>query len=175
MLSGLKPAVVAAHGDGIYATPSINYAAHPRYSEVKSIEKKHRTKFFPNGKYVQFVLECRVHPKNIKLKREQTLGATNTKIDENININQIEWVINSSNKSIVDFNDPDTPIICSGIMTRVTDNHPGLLPESEWWWWKEEDKKTHLCERDYCCVLGITLEELQKQRASGIKCNIIYG
>ncbi|CAF1510838.1 unnamed protein product [Rotaria sp. Silwood1] len=65
LLSGLKPAEIKAHGAGIYATPSINYAAHPRYSEVKLVESSTRKKIFKTSKYVQFVLECRAHPSNI--------------------------------------------------------------------------------------------------------------
>ncbi|CAF3427800.1 unnamed protein product, partial [Rotaria sp. Silwood2] len=62
LLSGLKPAEIKAHGAGIYATPLINYAAHPRYSEVKLVESSTRKKIFKADKYVQFVLECRAHP-----------------------------------------------------------------------------------------------------------------
>ena len=47
-------------------------------------------KFFKNGKYVQFVLECRVHPSNIKTIGTETLGGPNAKIDSNINNDIIE-------------------------------------------------------------------------------------
>jgi hypothetical protein len=133
LLSGLKPAQAIAHGKGIYASPSIIYASHPRYSEVKEIQASEQSKLFKHGKYVQFVLECRVDPKNrIKIGYE-TLGAGNTIIDPNINNNIIEWVIDHHGKDIVDFNDSDASIICTGLMIRVTDNHPRQLPESHWW------------------------------------------
>ncbi|CAF0939907.1 unnamed protein product [Adineta steineri] len=146
LLSGLKPAAVIAHGQGIYASPSIIYVSHPRYSEVREISLSEQSSFIKRGKYVQFVLECRVHPKYRKVIGCETLGADNTIIDPNINNKIIEWVIDNNNKDIVDFNDPDASIICSGLMMRVTDNHPMFLPESHWW----------------------------GQRASGQKCNIIY-
>ena len=76
--------------------------------------------------------------------------------------------IDNKNKDLVDFNDPDSSIICTGLMTRVTDNHPGLLPESQWWY------NAHLCEYKKCCCLGIDLNELKKQKYYGKDCNIIY-
>ncbi|CAF2922655.1 unnamed protein product, partial [Rotaria sp. Silwood2] len=132
---------IKAHGAGIYATPLINYAAHPRYSEVKLVESSTRKKIFKADKYVQFVLECRAHPSNIIKVDQETLGAVNTTIDPNINNANIEWVIYPHGKSIVDFNDPDSSIVCTGILTRITDEHLGLLPESEWWY------KSHVCPR----------------------------
>jgi hypothetical protein len=168
LLSGLKPAEIAAHGSGVYATPSINYASHPRYSEVKVIESNHQKKFFKQGKYVQFVLECRVRPTNIKTIAKETLHGDKANIDSNINNDIIEWVIDTKNKALVDFNDPDSPVICTGLMTRVTDDHPGLLPESQWWY------NAHLCDNKECCCLGIDLKKLKKQNDDGFKCNIIY-
>jgi hypothetical protein len=168
LLSGLKPAEKDVHGSGIYATPSINYACHPRYSEVKSIQSSHQKQFFKNGKYVQFVLECRVHPKNIKRIAKETLNAVDTIIDSNITNDEIEWIIDNKNKDLVDFNDPDSSIICTGLMTRITDNHPGLLPESQWWY------NAHICEYKQCCWLGTDLKELKKQKYNGKECQIIY-
>ncbi|CAF4875135.1 unnamed protein product [Rotaria sp. Silwood1] len=42
--------------------------------------------------------------------------------------------------------------------TRITDEHPGLLPESEWWY------KSHLCPRKECCMLAINRDSLVKQK-----------
>ncbi|CAF2838103.1 unnamed protein product [Rotaria sp. Silwood2] len=154
LLSGLKPAETKAHGDGIYATPSTNYACHPRYSEVKRIESSSRKLFFKSGNYVQFVVECRVHPKYIRKIGKETLGAEKPIIDSNIPNDSIEWVIDYQNKSIVDFNDSSASIVCSGLMIRVTDDHPGLLPQSQSWY------ESHICNYPKCCALGIDLEHL---------------
>ncbi|CAF3086825.1 unnamed protein product [Rotaria socialis] len=142
LLSGLKPADNTAHGEGIYASPSIIYACHPRYAEVKDIEPKHQNEYFKigkdqygndkYGKYVQFVLECRVHPSNIKKIGRETLGVRTT-IDSNVSNEEIEWVIKTNAKKIVDFNDVDAEMICTGIMIRVTEQHPQSLPDSKWW------------------------------------------
>ncbi|CAF1122018.1 unnamed protein product [Rotaria sordida] len=169
LLSGLKPARIKAYGDGIYATPSVNYASHPRYSEIMPIDSSHQKTFFKSGKYLQFILECRVHPNNIKKTDEETLSVKDgTTIDSNIKNEDIEWVIDNRNKTIVDFNDPDSPIICTGLLIRVTDNHPGLLPQSQWWF------NSHLCDYKKCCALGIDLDSLEGQRQHENKCNIIY-
>jgi hypothetical protein len=167
LLSGLKPAVIAAHGAGIYTSPSINYAAHPRYSEVKVIETAAK-KFFKSGKYIQFVLECRVHPDNILKVVRETLGANSTTIDPNIENSIIEWLIDNQKKSLIDFNDPDSSIVCTGLLTRITDEHPGLLPESQWWY------ESHLCESPKCCPIGIDLASLIQQNERGEKCTIIF-
>jgi hypothetical protein len=168
LLSGLKPADAAEHGAGIYTTPSINYACHPRYAEVKLLQSSYQNKFFKSGKYVQFVLECRVHPNNIKKIAKETLDAGYSTIDSNINNSVIEWLINNQNKSIVDFNDPESSIICSALLTRVTDEHPGLLPQSQWWF------ESHICDRPKCCLLGIDLDSLKRQIYSGDRCKILF-
>jgi hypothetical protein len=168
LLSGLKPADIAALGQGIYASPSIIYSSHPRYSEIREIKPSEQTNFFQGGKYVQFMLQCRVHPKNIKTIGRETLGVGNTTIDSNVNNNIIEWVIDTKGKSIVDFNDTDASIICTSIMIRVTDKHPGLLPESQWWY------MSHLCNQPSCCALGIDLITLKNQKADGDQCNVIF-
>ncbi|CAM4798763.1 unnamed protein product [Rotaria magnacalcarata] len=168
LLSGLKPANKAVHGAGIYASPSITYTSHPRYAEVKRINSSSQSKFFKSGKYVQFVLECRVHPSNIIKIDKETLAAGDTTIDFNIENKIIEWVIDNQNKSIVNFNDPEASIVCTGIMMRVTDDHPGLLPESQWWY------SSHLCNYKKCCLLGTDLNTLEKKRLAQPKCNIIY-
>ncbi|CAF2154580.1 unnamed protein product [Rotaria magnacalcarata] len=167
LLNGLKPADRNEHGAGIYVSPSITYTCHPRYAEVKLLDSSNQSKFFKSGKYVQFVLECRVHPNNIRKKASETLGARNTTIDCNINNEVIEWLINSQNKSVVDFNDPDSSIVCTGLMIRVTNDHPGLLPDSQWW------HNSHICNNKDCCLLGIDLDTLQRRLYNGYKCEII--
>lgn len=168
LLSGLKPATIDAHGEGIYVTPSINYAAHPRYAEVKFIESSSQNNLVKANHYVQFVLECRVHPSNIIGVKKETLKAGAVIIDPNINNDIIEWVIDHQKQLIVDFNDPNASIICTGLMTRVTDRHPGLLSASHWW------HKSHLCGAFKCCKLGIPLEKLKDQKSNGDQCNIIF-
>ncbi|CAM4882053.1 unnamed protein product [Rotaria socialis] len=167
LLNGLKPAERNEHGAGIYVSPSIIYTCHPRYAEVKLLDSSSQSKFFKSGKYVQFVLECRVHPNNIRKKARETLDARNTTIDYNIDNGVIEWLINSQNKSIVDFNDPDSSIVCTGLMIRVTNDHPGLLPDSQWWY------NSHICNNKNCCLLGIDLDTLQRRFSNGYKCEII--
>ena len=136
LLSGLAPARCAALGEGIYASQSIIYASHPRYAEVKKMESTNESSFFRKGCYVQFVLHCRIHPSNIRVVGPETLGVGPVRmIDPNVTNDTIEWVIDTKGKEIVDFNDPDATIVCTGLMIRVTDNHPGLLLESQWWNW----------------------------------------
>jgi hypothetical protein len=166
LLNGLKPAYRNEHGDGLYVTPSINYASHPRYAEVKQIPTSFRNTF-KSGEYIQFVLECRVHPNSIKKIVWETLNCS-SRIDPNIENRRLEWVIDSYNKRIVDFNDPESPIVCTGLMIRVTDDHPGLLPESQWWF------ASHLCSSQGCCQTSIDLSILKRKVQRGSTCNIIY-
>ncbi|CAF4657922.1 unnamed protein product [Rotaria sp. Silwood2] len=169
LLSGLAPARIAALGKGIYASQSIIYSTHPRYAEIKRIQSSDEKTFFKNGKYVQFVLQCRVHPNNIIVVGPETLGVDGKgTIDPNLTNNVIEWVIDAKNKDLMDFSDPSSTIVCTGLMIRVTDNHPGLLTESQWWY------SGHICNNKNCCCLGIDLSELMKQKNNGVKCNFIY-
>jgi hypothetical protein len=170
LLNGLAPAEMAQHGRGIYATPSIIYASHPRYSEIKEIESIHEKSFFKRGKYVQFVLQCRVHPKDIKKIARETLDTSLPTIDSEINNDVIQWLVDVKDKPIMDFNDPTSTIVCTGLMIRVTDTHPGLLPESQWWF------KSHLCrdKGNQHCLLGIDFDDLMKQKLNGDMCNIIH-
>lgn len=169
LLSGLAPAENAAHGAGIYASSSIIYVSHPRYSGIKQINSPEEKSFFNNANYVQFVLQCRVHPKNVAVIGRETLGICNRMtIDSNVSNNEIEWVVSAEKKKIMDFNDPNSTIVCTGLMIRATDNHPGLLPESQWWY------NGHVCDDPKCCRLAIKLDELNRKRSDGEQCNIIY-
>jgi len=132
LLNGLKPATDEAHGKGVYFSPSVNYAAHPRYAEIKEIDSKHG-KFFKKGRYIQFVLECRVHPNNITTIGCETLRVGDTRIDSNIPNDKIEWIVGTNGKTLIDFNDQNSIIVCTGLLTRLTDKHPALLPQSYWW------------------------------------------
>ncbi|UJR18035.1 hypothetical protein I4U23_004936 [Adineta vaga] len=167
LLSGLKPANVIAHGVGIYTTPSIIYASHPRYADVKYIDSNAGLQFFKSGHYVQFVLECRVHPKDIRVASE-TLGAAQLQIDPNINCSEIEWVVNNYGKDLVDFNDPEASIVCTGVMLRITDRHPALLAESDWWF-TSKLRKMPDWEGFYNKLLPF-----EEQRQAGMSCNVIF-
>ena len=167
LLSGLKPANDIAHGAGIYCSPSIIYTAHPRYAEVVKVKPDQGTRFFAADTYVQFVLECRVKP-SMRKKKPETLGIDDYPIDPNIGNHEIEWVINHQGKSIADFNDPDSPIVCTGVMIRSTNNHPGLLPESEWWF------HSTLRKEKSWASFETTLSHLECEMARGITCEIIH-
>ncbi|CAF4027039.1 unnamed protein product, partial [Adineta steineri] len=168
LLSGLKPSTAIEHGAGIHVSPSIIYPSHPRFSEIRKIKPSEETNFFQGGRYVQFMLQCRVHPTSIKKIGPETLRVGNTTIDSNVENSVIEWVIDTKGKGIIDFNDPDATIVCTGIMIRVTDKHPGLLSESQWWY------TSHLCNDTNHCVLGIDLTTLKNQKANEDRCNIIF-
>lgn len=169
LLSGLMPAGCAALGQGIYASQSIIYACHPRYAEVKEIKSAEEKQVFKNGNYIQFVLQCRVHPSGIKVVGPETLSVGNKVIvDSNLQNNVLEWVVDNKGKALMDFQDSDTNIVCTGIMVRVTDEHPGLLPESEWWY------KGHLCDNENCCLKGISLHELNRRKNTKTPCRILY-
>ncbi|CAF3761444.1 unnamed protein product [Rotaria socialis] len=174
LLSGLKPASAAEHGPGVYFSPSINYASHPRYSEIKKIPLEYQNSFSQSGKYIQFVLECRVQPSKIISIQKETLRATDVSnpnvIDPNIKDSEIEWVVSikHDDREIVDFDDPNSAITCSGLMVRVTNNHPSLLSESQWW------HTSHLCANNRCCCLNADLTDLKTQKKNGVTCSVVF-
>ena len=50
--------------------------------------------------------------------KKETLYANKTTIDLNISNDIVEWVINNQSKDLVDFNDPDSSVVSTGLMTR---------------------------------------------------------
>ena len=52
--------------------------------------------------------------------KNETLYANKTTIDLNISNDIVEWVINNQSKDLVDFNDPDSSVVSTGLMTRGT-------------------------------------------------------
>ncbi|CAF3344531.1 unnamed protein product [Rotaria sp. Silwood2] len=111
-------------GLNIYLSPSIEYAAHPRYAKPW----KHNE----TGKYYQMVLQCRVNPRLVEadLIKPETVLAKNAKtsqIDPNFSNDELEWILPA-----------DKPVsrhdlICYGLMIRITYDDPAGLPSSEWW------------------------------------------
>ena len=137
LLSGLIPSVsgkggVAVFGNGVYITPSIIYAAHPRYAGPKKIPKDLKSKYGMKGNWIQFVLQCRINPNAIKRIDKETLSVGNKyKIDPNYDNSELEWVVGDT--KIEDPRNPDCKVYIVGIMIRITDKHPYLMDESSWW------------------------------------------
>jgi hypothetical protein len=80
-LTGLKTATNIGHDPGIYVSSSIKDASYSRYSQIREIDAEYQNVFFQSGKYIQFVLECRVYPKSIEKKGMETLLIGTTNID----------------------------------------------------------------------------------------------
>lgn len=150
LLSGLRYAEINVHGKGVYFSPSIIYCANPRYSEIKEIPSEYRSQFTSkgNGKYVQFILECRVRVDQIvKIDRETLNIPKDTIIDRNFKNNEIEWLVdNNSPNDFIKFSDHNTCVVCTGIMMRVTDKHPELLDDSRWWHHGKQQSCSEHCE-----------------------------
>lgn len=109
------------YGKSIYLTPSIIFAAHPRYSTPwKNPETR---------QYYQMVLQCRVNPKLLEKGdiAPQSLLEEYTEIDPNFDNDVIEWVIRAEEQVARE------DLVCYGIMIRVTPCHPEELPCSHWW------------------------------------------
>lgn len=166
LLNGMKPARTAVHGKGIYLTPSIIYASNPRYAEIKKIPPEAR-KFFDYGKYIQFVLECRV-PRGIFKICPETLRCSHIRIDPNIRNEEIEWLLETDDNTILDFNDSNSPLACTGLMIRITSDHPGLLPECKWWF------QAHSCSENGCSLPIYNCSTLKQKIERGDECEILY-
>lgn len=134
LLNGLR---ASGHGcflkpnqGAVYLSPSIEYSGHPRYAKVLKVKSK----------YVQMILQVRVQRKKIE-KHEGTLfGAMphdRERADPNFSNNELEWIVrwnSGENIGVLD------GILVYGLMFRVTDEDPGLLPQNQWWhtkppWW----------------------------------------
>ncbi|CAF0875086.1 unnamed protein product [Adineta ricciae] len=110
------------HG-AVYLSPSIEYSGHPRYAKIVQIKSK----------YVQMVLQVRVHPKLIEKYPGTLPGAfphDKQKADPNFSNDVLEWVVHwKPGQNIGALNG----ILVYGLMFRVTDEHPKNLPQNQWW------------------------------------------
>jgi hypothetical protein len=111
----------------VYLTPSIEYAAHPRYARPwqKNDDKK---------QWYQLIFQCRVNPASVGPAHPETLIDKNHKdkirIDENFSNDQLEWVIHAETADPAFIRDN---IVCYGLMIRKSDCDPKRLPVSKWW------------------------------------------
>lgn len=131
LISGLRTSVKGCFEikgrTSVYLSPSIEYAAHPRYALPW---RKYNGK---QEKYYQLVFQCRVNPKSVGRAHPETLldeKSKNVKIDRNFNNNELEWVIPSDKATVTYIRDN---IICYGMMIRMSDCDPASLPSSNWW------------------------------------------
>ena len=108
----------------VYLSPSIEYCGHPRYARVWNLKSK----------YVQMVLQVRVRPTLLSEKRQGTIPGAFPKdkaIDPNFKSNtEQEWIIRWPPHELIT---RTNGILVYGLMFRVTDDHPGKLPQNEWW------------------------------------------
>jgi len=113
----------------ICLSPSIEYAAHPRYARPWK-------KVTDNGEkygYYQLVFQCRVNPDAVGSPKPETLlynEHKNTCIDKNFRNEELEWVI------AIDYATPEfirKNIVCYGLMIRMIEGEPKDLAASSWW------------------------------------------
>ena len=105
----------------LYLLPSIEYAAHPRYAApVKR-----------GNKWVQVMLQARVNPQLLIEKKPGTLPGTllSDPTPADFPNDKLEWVLSALPGSKLSSSD----IVVSGIMLRVTNEHPRKLTFMQWW------------------------------------------
>ena len=107
----------------LYLSPSIEYAGHPRYAEP--IQR--------GNKWVQVVLQVRVNPHLLYLKRKGTLKGAFPKdaarADPHYSNEELEWVLPALPGTHLSADS----VVINGIMLRVTDEHPMKLTCTQWW------------------------------------------
>jgi len=132
VLSGMMECYDDSRNDIGVITPSIIYAAHPKFSEVKKISSKDTIYFNSsnNPTFVQMVLELRVDPEYKFDMTPQTLGYKGfNRIDNNFENDILELIFDHADKNYT-----DSKIVCIAVMVRQINNNPALLKESRWWW-----------------------------------------
>lgn len=117
----------------VYMSPSIEYCGHPRYGSIEYVPETRQ--------WVQVVLQCRVNPKMVWKKVCETMACKrfNKRVDPNFSNEEMEWLFkpNSVDDATGDRFIKDA-IVCTGIMMRVTSQHPLELPL----WWTGDDRYT---------------------------------
>lgn len=108
----------------MYLTPSINYAAHPRYSRVNAT----------NDGYFQVVLEVRVRNSLLtstqcrRFRETLSVGETHM-IDPNWKNTDMELAVFSDAQYLT----ADDGLVVTGIMVRKALEDPVDLESSRWW------------------------------------------
>ena len=108
---------------GVYVTPSIEYAVHPRFTDVWKYK----------GKYIQAIIQVRLRKGvafNVCKGTVEGGYLTNTKIDPNFENIELEWLIKRDKPCYLTRNEG---IAAYGLMMRVTDVHPSELSQCKWW------------------------------------------
>ena len=110
--------------EALYLSPSIEYSGHPRYAQpVQQFDNK----------WVQMVLEVRVNPQLLIIKKPGTLPGAYPKdpnpADPHFKNKELEWMLAALPSTKLSSSD----IVVSGIMLRVTDQHPSTLLQTKWW------------------------------------------
>lgn len=118
---GFKPRLCQHGAKAVYLTPSIRYAAHPRYAHVYKAA---------DGRYFQIVLEVRVVNKYLTSFKGETMQVYDKfQIDPNFAGNDGMEFLFKSNAVV----EADDGIAVTGIMMRVCPNDPLQISESAWW------------------------------------------
>lgn len=115
----------------VYMSPSVEYCSHPRYG---SIEFNPETRM-----WMQVVLQCRVKPTAVWKVERETLYCREfgKSIDQNVDNSQMEWLFKPNHTDeITGHMFIKDAIVCTGIMIRVTREHPFDLD----YWWTGDDK-----------------------------------
>lgn len=130
LLNGLKGfsggMYVSDEVRAIYTSPSIEYASHPRYAQWY----KHS-----DGKYYQFVFQCRIHFGEFVKERSETLRlqvalSAGDKVDPHFNNNDnLEWVVQLPDD--VEFATRQQLLI-TGLYVRRSTN-PYAMLQRHWW------------------------------------------
>eukprot|EP01006_Ploeotia_vitrea_P060520 TRINITY_DN76056_c0_g1_i1.p1 TRINITY_DN76056_c0_g1~~TRINITY_DN76056_c0_g1_i1.p1 ORF type:complete len:271 (+),score=15.60 TRINITY_DN76056_c0_g1_i1:10-822(+) len=127
-----------------YFTPSILYAAHPRYANI----------YKKGNVYTQVVLECRIKLERINMKGPETMAVKQQfTIDDNFPANQdLEFMVKPLRKDghLGNYVLPSNGVVVSGIMVRSLLHDPADLPSSAWWFcWRAKNPRQFLRKKFY--------------------------
>lgn len=107
----------------LYLSPSIEYAAHPRYAEP----------ICWGAQWVQVVLQVRVNPRVLCTKEAGTVPNTQSidpQLDSHFSNDELEWIVTAAPGMHLT---ASQGVIVSGIMLRFSDVHPYEKEKNKWW------------------------------------------
>lgn len=130
LTSGLRASTglsyCGAEEHAVYMSPSIEYCAHPRYGCIEYNPETQR--------WIQVVLQCRADATKVWKVEPETLDCDEfgLTVDSNIGNDEMEWLFKPNfTDSVTGSKFLSNVIVCTGIMVRVTKEHP--LDLSYWW------------------------------------------
>lgn len=124
---------------GLYLSPSIEYSGNHIYAMPEQ----------QGSEWIQVVFQVRINPHVLATAYPGTIKGAypslpdadkeNARCDPNFSNEELEWLVQPPPGKLFRYFRPQHGIVVTGLMIRLTENHPRMLPQCAWWGRKESE------------------------------------